>query len=171
MNPCILLIGLLILQSSGFGPITKKGSNRLENKNGWEIPGLSISKVKQTSILEIEGKRIQVHNYGDYRLSPNPPVVKMLKRVGKSDDTFELLEKEVVLRSLVEYCIHGKPFCYSILVASMVGGRETGAMQQIAFYDEDGDGIFETREPVGVPDVNRLHWIELPEWVKNTQQN
>ena len=41
----------------------------------------------------------------------------------------------------------------------------------VAFYDEDGDGIFETREPVGVPDVNRLHWIELPEWVKNTQQN
>lgn len=126
--------------------------------DGWEIPGLAGSK-------QVSGRGVLIH--GDKDFSPihwtfKQPAAQEGREFVFNDDYFTdgerkelgLLPGEYGVMKIIEYDINERAFCYAIWIHP-VG---IGAMSELHYYDEDGDGKFETLErqklnPLFVPRV------------------
>jgi hypothetical protein len=97
-----------------------------------------------------------------------------MPRVCIAGDVAKFWEREYVPLRIQRFSYNGRTFCYLIAVATYDYNDKTGFggvagdESSFAFYDEDGDGRFETREwanmMIGSPDMFRLR---LPQWVLN----
>jgi hypothetical protein len=122
----------------------------------------------------IDGRRILENSYDPYvDLSLHHPGTVM-PRICIGDDVGVYTEDEYIPLRIDRYSYRGRVFCYLVEVAPYLYDDLTGvggsaaAAYTFAFYDEDGNGRFETREfaniMIGAPDQFRL---KLPQWVMN----
>lgn len=118
----------------------------LLNKEGWEIPGLSKSKINKPRNLFRNGSTDSLIMYWTW-LQPNSEEGQETKlndtALSKQQrETLRLLEGDIMITDIVQFDINNRPFCYLIKIHP----RGIGATQGLHYYDEDGDGKFEMVE-------------------------
>jgi hypothetical protein len=103
-------------------------------EDGWEIPGLASAKKQKTQTLKTEvqgGKKIDVN--ATYYWEPLVETEEPFKSIGVNLGMLRIY-------ALREFAIGDDKFCYKVQ-ANRVG---IGSLFPFVFYDEDGDGKFET---------------------------
>jgi tetratricopeptide (TPR) repeat protein len=140
---------------------------KLVNDAGWEIPGLAQSRMLRPPELQRTRDRSMQLYYTYYE----PEIETFIKRPFSSRRKPKTEEAEWVsdglkVRLIEERVINGHKFCYKLDVEEMFhdkGGRPryTNYSETLLYYDEDGDGKFETLEE-GLDYFARGH---IPQWV------
>lgn len=131
---------------------TPPPSLRVHKEEGWEIPGLGQSRVTgPRQNLDTEGGPSS--GVGFTVLEPRREVVVEIQRyaLGKADMLY-VFPNHWSVESIRRYEKDGKVFSY-VVAAVMVEVGKSGAVvsrhharTSLYFYDEDGDGRFETFE-------------------------
>ncbi len=163
-----MLSFFLAAQMTGSGlvaqvaPGSAKPAYRAE---GWAIPG--IEHPDHLKIFNLREKLIESTAVQISSIQPNSKATKLDYGSGQSG--------EVVINEINRYSFNGKPFCYLVTMSpSMEGGRLISAVEfEYAYYDEDGKGLFQTREIVGPPPPphsTEPYPVHLPNWVKKAIQ-
>jgi hypothetical protein len=140
---------------------------RLINEAGWEIPGFAASrKLRPPELRKTRDRSIQL-----YITLYEPEVETFIKRpfpLRKNPKPEESKWKSLGLkiRMIEERVINGRKYCYSI-TADEIFEDEAGQpkylnrLETLHYYDEDGDGKFETLEE-GLDYFSLGH---IPSWV------
>jgi hypothetical protein len=90
------------------------------------------------------------------------------------DGTLNIVPSPIMADELVRYDVGGRPFAYTVLGTGVAlgpqmrhGRRVTylGCIVGFAFFDEDGDGVFETLNLRAGP-LTSNKGFHVPEWVK-----
>jgi tetratricopeptide (TPR) repeat protein len=141
---------------------------KLLNDAGWEIPGLAQSSMLRPPEL----KRMRDRSIQLYFTYYEPEVATFIKRPFLSrrkpkPEEAEWISEGLKVRLIEERVINGHKFCYKLDVEEMFHDKVTGLpkytnySETLLYYDEDGDGKFETLEE-GLDYFARGH---IPKWV------
>lgn len=141
---------------------------RLINDAGWEIPGFASARaLRPPELQKTRDQSIQLYfTYYD------PAVETFIKRPFPSRRKIKLVqadwESQGLKVSLIEErVINGHKFCYRLSVYEVFRDNASGLskyadyLETLLYYDEDGDGKFETLEE-GLGYFPRGH---IPKWV------
>jgi hypothetical protein len=125
--------------------VSSDGSKVFVREDGWQIPDLSLGKESKSKVVAEtkDGQRIKV-DVKDFELSPyvvtDEPFASVDYKIGKTQ-----------LRTVREYAVRNRVFCYMIQVNRITVFENTntvrsssGSLFFYAYYDEDGDGKFES---------------------------
>jgi hypothetical protein len=135
---------------------------------GWEIPGLAQSRMLRPPELQrTRDQSIQLY-YTYYE----PEIETFIKRPFRSrrkpkPDQGNWISKGLKVSLIEEHVINGHKFCYRLMVYEIFQDKQTGLpkyqdnLETLLYYDEDGDGKFETLEE-GLDYFARGH---IPKWV------
>ena len=141
---------------------------KLVDDAGWEIPGLAEAKMfRPPELQRTRDRSIQL-----YFIYYEPQVETFIKRTFQSrrkpkPEEAEWMSEGLKVRLIEERVINGRKFCYKLGVEEMFHDKVTGFpkytnySETLLYYDEDGDGKFETLEE-GVDYFARGH---IPKWV------
>jgi hypothetical protein len=171
--PTIVLLLLLLggvssscKQTSSSGSTAKSAPTpsvrKLVNKEGWQIPGLAQAKeFRPPTLVQAAGKD-SVKVYSSWLRPFNEDGSKVTLNNYLSDvQVKELGIIAVQVLTLVKYEINKRPFCY------IVKYRSTYTVEALAYYDEDGDGLFELVETA----KSSLDFIpRIPDWARQQAQ-
>ena len=141
---------------------------QLVNSEGWEIPGLAQSRMLRPPELQRTRDRT-IQLYFTYH---EPEIETFIKRSFPSrrkpkPGEAEWVSEGLKVRLIEERVINGHRFCYKLDVAEIYHDKVTGLprytdySETLLYYDEDGDGKFETLEE-GLDYFARGH---IPKWV------
>ncbi len=139
-------------------------AQRLVKKEGWQILGLSKSKINKSRNLFKNGSSESLKMYWTW-LKPDVEEGSLLiidsnEFTKEERETLSIPEGNQVIVDIIKFDINDQPFCYVVKMH-----REgIGAIQAVHYYDEDGDGRFEIIQsgsalPSFVP--------KIPLWIKN----
>ena len=140
----------------------------LVNNAGWEIPGLAQSRMlRPPELLKTRDRSIQL-----YVTYYEPEVAAFIKRPFPSrrkpkPEESVWVSEGLKVRLIEEQVINGHTFCYKLDVEEMFHDqvtelpKYTNYSETLLYYDEDGDGKFETLEE-GLDYFARLR---IPKWV------
>ena len=139
---------------------------RLVKEGGWEIPGLAQSRpIRPRETLKTRDRTVERH-WTLYE----PGAEIFMER------PFELTAKQkapglktegLKISSIEEHDIEGRRYCYVVRTQEILRDEATNArkypatFEDFLYYDEDGDGKFETLEE-GLSVMSRPR---IPEWV------
>ena len=142
---------------------------------GWEIPHLeSLVVVSRTPLKTEDGTK--VHRSVLRMKAKNSSILfedMDFYEFDESGKSLTIRTNSLMADEIIRYDVAGKSFAYTFVGTCVSLGRETkrgrefiymGCKTMMAFYDEDGDGIFETRN-------SRLNPVapgreSVPAWVK-----
>ena len=141
---------------------------RLVNDAGWEIPGLAQSRMLRPPELQrTRDRSIQLFftyyepEVGTFVKRPFPS-----RRKPKPEEA-DWVSEGLKVRLIEERVINGHKFCYKLDIEEMFHDKVSGLpkytnySETLLYYDEDGDGKFETLEE-GLDYFARGH---IPKWV------
>lgn len=141
---------------------------RLVNDAGWEIPGLSNAKaLRPPELQKTRDRSIEL-----YCTFYDPQVETFIKRPFPSRrkprrEEANWISHGLKVSLIEERVINGHRFCYRLTVYEVFHDRETGLrrytdrLETLFYFDEDGDGKFETLEE-GLSYFGRGY---VPRWV------
>jgi tetratricopeptide (TPR) repeat protein len=135
--------------------------------DGWEIPGFASSRMLRPPELQrTRDRSIQLY-YTYYE----PEVETFIKRPFPSrrkpkPEEVEWVSEGLKVRLIEERVINGHRFCYKLDVEEMFHDkagrpRYTNYSETLLYYDEDGDGKFETLEE----GLDYFAGGHIPKWV------
>jgi tetratricopeptide (TPR) repeat protein len=141
---------------------------KLVNDAGWKIPGLAQSRMLRPPELQRTRDR-SIQLYFTYY---EPEVETFIKRPFPSRRKPKRAEAEWVseglkVRLIEERVINARKFCYKLAVEEMFHDRVSGLpkytnySETLLYYDEDGDGKFETLEEA----LDYFARGHIPKWV------
>jgi len=141
---------------------------KLVNDAGWEIPGLAQSRMLRPPELQRTRDRSTQLYFTYYE----PEVATFIKRPFPSrrkpkPEEADWVSEGLKVRLIEERVINGHKVCYKLDVEEMFHDKVTGLpkytnySETLLYYDEDGDGKFETLEE-GLDYFARGH---IPKWV------
>jgi hypothetical protein len=131
------------------------GGNRLVKPGGWEIPWLAQSVPKFRGVVSINGKQYAPLHWTRRDLpGEDEDLIEIDYFTDEERKKLGLLRGEYGVMEIVEFDAGGRPFRYALSIHPV----QIGAICELHFSDEDGDGAFETVErrrsdPVFVPDI------------------
>jgi hypothetical protein len=116
-------------------------------EGGWQIPGLTqFTKSENRSQITVNGVKV----IRQYLKSSDEPLI-IIDQYSLSD-AGELIISPTpcYIRNIMTYSVSGRVFAYQVsgmVAVKNTAGRleRTGGVLEIFFYDEDGEGKFETR--------------------------
>ena len=143
----------------------------LINQDGWELIGLKGSRVESRKALA------GALSKGTIFLSvlrPKDRTILLEQRAHhypQQDGTLLVQRLAIRTDSILRYDVDGRTFCYVYLGAGVrIALRENernliavGCSGGVAYYDEDGDGIFERQDLLG---GTMGFQPRIPQWVK-----
>ena len=141
---------------------------RLINEAGWEIPGLrGASPLRPPELQRTRDRTIQLY-YTYYEPVGKTLIqrVFMSRRKPKAEEA-QWTSKGLKISLIEEHVINGRTFCYRLTVYEIFQDNVTGIprysanLETLLYYDEDGDGKFETLEE-GLSYFAPGH---IPKWV------
>lgn len=135
---------------------------------GWEIPGLANARALRPPELQTTRDR-SIQLYSTYY---QPEVETFIKRPfpprrKPKPEEANWISQGLKVSTIEEYVINGHKFCYRLAVYEIFRDKESGLpkytnfLETLLYYDEDGDGKFETLEE-GLDYFARAH---IPKWV------
>lgn len=160
----ILLAAILLPQIIVFAQNAQKPRKVVVKKDGWLIPGRNdFKQVSEVVEKNIEGAAVT-------QKVLDAPTEIIVDVDGNRVEPFVTRKSNVRLfsvRGFSAYESNGRLFAYgvSLVPVFFVRGKNywqktyAGAMYNLFYVDEDGDGIFESR-------YNGLPLRQLPEWVR-----
>jgi hypothetical protein len=125
---------------------------KFEKAEGWEIPFLSSSvvKAKRRGNPDSKGKQSAVIAYVDYEPPSEVLTEDPLKEVvGTPNFSYKSLGL-LKVTSIREFSVNNRKFCYQVRFQRASVNKETGSRSYggslffYSYYDEDGDGKFES---------------------------
>lgn len=141
---------------------------KIVRQNGWEIPDLS--NEKSFDALQSNGILIKRYTFIEKVLLQKLDFYAL----NEKDKSLKVLSRDCKLRSGESYSVNGKIYAYYFLCIPILYGdgvnekgevvdriqQYSGAILSFSFFDEDGDGKFETKYlNAKVPDT-------IPDWAK-----
>jgi magnesium-transporting ATPase (P-type) len=139
---------------------------RVVRKSGWNVPGANQSLVaSDVQSISVDGETVTKK-----RLQTETELLTTEEFFYvKGDSQLQINSIPFALRGLYCYEFANKKFAYEArLVPVQVKDNDTriyaGAMVILYYFDEDRDGIFETR-------YGNLSRIKLPEWIRKSESN
>jgi tetratricopeptide (TPR) repeat protein len=141
---------------------------KLIRDEGWEIPGLAQARMLRPPELQrTRDRSIQL-----YFTFYEPEVETFIKRPFPSrrkpkPEQAQWISQGLKVSLIEERVINGRKFCYRLTVYEIFHDKQTGLpkysdnLETLLYYDEDGDGKFETLEE-GLDYFARGH---IPKWV------
>jgi hypothetical protein len=138
--------------------------NEVKKKDGWLTPEIrNLPKIKSAEEILIDGLSVKKTRLDIPKDAPGNFDLYWL-------DKGKLFVHSVTasMRSLTSYEHEKKIFAYSAsyvpyIVDDRYGKTYAGGMWIFYYYDEDGDGIFETRHP------NEPGALFVPKWVRSAK--
>lgn len=141
---------------------------RMINENGWEIPGLA----QATMLRPPELQRTRDRSIELYYTFYEPEVPTFLKRTFQSrrkpkPEEAQWISAGLKVTLIEERVINARKFCYKLTMEEIFYDKVTGSprytdhTETLLYYDEDGDGKFETLEE-GLDYFAHGH---IPKWV------
>ena len=141
---------------------------KLVNDAGWEIPGLAHARMLRPPELQRTRDR-SIQLYFTYH---EPEVETFIKRQFPSrrkpkPEEANWISQGLKVSIIEERTINGHKFCYRLTVYEIFRDKYTDLpkyinhLENLLYYDEDGDGKFETLEE-GLDYFARGH---IPKWV------
>lgn len=148
-------------QSENFAKDTPvKPYSKTVKENGWEMLWLndtSVSKIENLSLNSLTVVSKQLKFKKDLIFN-----IDLFYNIDNSSE-LSILSGNYFIQDLEKYTINEKDFAYRVDFTPEVfdnGNRvRVRAIMRIYFYDENGDGKFETR-------YSNLKNLKLPEWIK-----
>jgi|GEM_PF-6560792 len=128
-------------------------------KDGWEVPGISSKVEKSKKILISEVKVLEE------KLKPKPEIPTVLESFSQLEkDELQISSYPVYVYEIYAYSLNNKRFAYKVFSTPRIieNGlrRRVRATITVYFYDEDGDGKYETR-------YQEMKATKLPKWFQN----
>lgn len=161
----ILVVGLLTPQINVVSAQnSQKPREANVKKDGWIVPGLDdFRQEAQVIEKDIEGIRVIHHilkSPAEIFVDANGRRVELFAKRKSKDRIFSV-------RNFSAYEIKGRIFAYSVSLVpidltrrgNLIYKSYIGAMYDLFYLDEDGDGIFESR-------YGGLPLPKLPDWVR-----
>lgn len=141
---------------------------KLINDAGWEIPGLAQARMLRPPELQ----RTRDPNVQLYNTYFKPEMETLIRRPFPSrrkpkPEQARWISQGLKVSLIEERVINGRKFCYRLTVYEIFHDSATGLprysdnLETLLYYDEDGDGRFETLEE-GLDYFARGH---IPKWV------
>lgn len=139
---------------------------RLVNDAGWEIPGLAHARRLRPPELQSTRDRIQL-----FFTYYEPEIETFIKRPFPSrrkpkPEHSNWISQGLKIALIEERVINGHKFCYALTVYEIFQDKQTGLpkytdhLESLLYYDENGDGKFETLEE-GLDAFGRGY---IPKW-------
>jgi hypothetical protein len=119
-------------------------------KKGWDMPWAT-----QSVVFSVESKKIKIQNVNvtEKQLIPSTDLLMVLEAYGVEEKTkLSISTYTCVVSKLQAYENNGQRFCYKALLEPVAIDVDGGIKQRYGFvfivyyYDDDGDGTFETIE-------------------------
>ena len=142
---------------------------RVVMPTGWKIPGLTESKALSPRHPLAPGYGVQGVPMQITLLKPTREVREQILLYGAKDggETIIVGQRLAVVRGIIKCELNDRAFLYIVQFGSLVYDSLSKTTDQsglfgLLYYDNDGDGIFESREsgPLAVtPD------LRIPDWV------
>jgi hypothetical protein len=135
---------------------------RVTRRIPWLIPGESqFNIVLKTSIEKVNGALVESKTF---QCSGEFPLTEVEFYYVRSGGELYVNPLLLAVQHISSYSIGGRTFAYRVALAKVNvrsdGSREyIGAIFTLYYYDEDGDGKFETR-------YGDLTSLKLPDWYK-----
>lgn len=135
---------------------------KVTRHRGWKISGQDqCSTPLKTGAEHVDGVEVQTKTF---RCLGELPLTEMEFYYSNGDGKLLVRPELLALRNLWSYSIDGQTFAYRAAYLKVDiksdGSREyAGVVLLFNYYDEDGDGKFETR-------YGDLAKIKLPDWYK-----
>lgn len=148
--------------------------NKIIRAEGWEIPNLENEKQKIEGEIQKDGFIVKLTSI---KLSRSDILQKLdFYSLNKEDNTLKVSTTECDLRALESHSVNGKVFAYRLACTpfsfgdAVNNGELVGKVKyyqglsiQYFYFDEDGDGKFETRYvAIEMPKF-------IPDWVKKSK--
>ena len=145
-------------------PLHSENGKRFEKEDGWEIPRLGSGRLEKEYFFQTTtdtGEKIKVA-VTDYDTS-SPDTEEPFKSIGQSLGLIHV-------RYVKAFAVDGQRFCYRVQ-ANRVGH---GSVFPFSFYNEDGDGKFETllldeKDEKGA--VSFSSPPHIPRWIRNLERS
>ena len=179
----VLLLVFIAISSatvrlSGAPPtdVARLASRVILKGNHWTVPGLKLvdssHPLKRTAV-QIDGVTAQRSDFAVHHKPNQLHPGDRVELVFQSPEAIWLQERELVADYIRIFTAAGRTFCVWVTVhpydyddKTKVGGA-VGAQFDLAFYDFDGDGEFETLEPAS-SEIGPQEWQpRLPDWAKS----
>lgn len=142
---------------------------RVVMPQGWKIPGLAESQARRPRHPLPAGYGVQGVPLQITLLRPKREVRDTVLLYGVKDDgeTVVVGQRRVAVRAIIKCDVNEKVFLYIVQFGNLGFDPVSRAVSQsgifgLLYYDDDGDGIFESRES-GPLVVTRD--LRIPDWV------
>jgi len=152
-----------------------EAAKQIIKRGGWDIPGFVVFETMQPEnkwTVTLDGRTVEISMWGPELIrkqqgpcnSANtaliPRYAVMFQRTLKYD------EVPAVAYKVFRFSFQKQSFLYDMETNPCAGGIATGSLDWILFYDDDGDGCFETLEykPFPLPQVEPWH-PRLAKWI------
>lgn len=136
---------------------------KVMKEGGWEIPGLAQGKVTQPRTVfrssDVDGVRVYWAWLRPEAQEGEEFIIEDAYFSADERKTLRLIPGEQAVMKIARYDVGERVFCYQVTIHP----KGIGAMNALVYYDEDGDGRFETVErgsvlPSFVP--------RIPQWTR-----
>jgi hypothetical protein len=142
-----------------------KELNKIFKQDGWELPNFDKTNLQSSNFKTIEKRKIEIKGFAFKRPIDIPIDYFYLK----NDEVLGTRRRNTEVQGIVSYSINGKTFAYktnNVPYGLDKDGSKIlmGIVFTVYYFDEDGDGAFETKY------TNQRELPKLPEWVKSLQK-
>ena len=168
-----ILIGILFTSSMyAQEPVPKPALSMIrsiEKESGWQIPGVAQSRVLDRRKLLPKGYGVSGVPLHITVFKPRREVRATISLFGLKEDgkTLVMGERRGAVQSIIKCDIENRVFVYIVsfyaLVADASGQVGYSGIYGAQYFDNDGDGVFESYEP-GPPLVTPE--LRIPEWAR-----
>lgn len=152
--------------SAGSSDASENSPTRVINESGWEIAGLSASRIVAAR------KPLEELGSGAAHITMLKPRTEVITKIPifwltDSGATLHTRQQGIAIRSIHRYDFDGHVFCYALLGVGSFYDEKTrrggyGGEFILIYYDNDGDGKFESFE---IGNSARSFTPTLPAWV------
>lgn len=165
----MLTLAIGVVEATGIQDQQAVTVKQVVNQSGWEIPGLTDNEVVDPRKQLASAYGVRAVPLHITVLRPKRELMETIDLYGSKDggETVVVRKRRVVIRSIIKCDVNGRVFLYLVQVGMVVYdpvSKKNGqsGLFGLAFYDNDGDGIFESREsgPFAVTPN-----LRIPDWV------
>ncbi len=169
----VLLTGVIARVTYGrftaIQSVRQSNIRRVVKEQGWEIIGLRQSRVVEPRHI-FEGYGEKPAPIYATAFKPNQGFVAevpLYYRLLEGGEVLAITEQSISIRSIVRYDVHEKIFCYFVRGVAAFYDKKSGhggygGEYGLLYYDNDGDGKFESFEQGGhIPPFIP----QVPKWV------
>lgn len=145
---------------------------RLIKEDGWEIPGLAKSKIMlpRRAFQDYSEKPVSQLYVTEFKPIGKAVAAIPIYFIRKDGEEIVTRQQQITVKSIEKYDVNKKAFCFIVSGIGISHDKKTGQGGyaggfSFVYYDNDGDGKFETYELAA--DTTPPFVPHVPEWVSH----